>query len=107
MWQAQRFRLLLRINQGAAQDSLAALDGKLEPQPHGTGYEFVDGVKGGLSYGQTDEYGYEAVENKVHIHDLHATILALLAFPVGIAVYLASRASSPGSHRPSCAGRSP
>ena len=36
------------------------------------------GVKGGLSYGQTDEYGYEAVENKVHIHDLHATILALL-----------------------------
>jgi hypothetical protein len=36
------------------------------------------GVKGGLSYGQTDDYGYEAVENKVQIHDLHATILALL-----------------------------
>ena len=33
---------------------------------------------GGLSYGATDDYGYEAVENKVHIHDLHATILHLL-----------------------------
>ena len=31
------------------------------------------GVKGGLSHGQTDEYGYEAVENKVQINDLHAT----------------------------------
>ncbi len=36
------------------------------------------GVRGGLSYGATDDYGYEAVENKVHIHDLHATMLALL-----------------------------
>ena len=36
------------------------------------------GVRGGLSYGQTDDYGYEAVENKVQIHDLHATMLALL-----------------------------
>jgi hypothetical protein len=36
------------------------------------------GVKGGLAYGKTDEFGYEAVENKVHIHDWHATILHLL-----------------------------
>jgi hypothetical protein len=36
------------------------------------------GVKGGHAYGQTDEHGYEAVENKVHVHDLHATILHLL-----------------------------
>ena len=36
------------------------------------------GVKGGLSHGATDEYGYEAVEGKVHIHDWHATILHLL-----------------------------
>jgi hypothetical protein len=36
------------------------------------------GVKGGFSYGSTDEYGVEAVEQKVHIHDFHATILALL-----------------------------
>jgi hypothetical protein len=36
------------------------------------------GVKGGMSYGATDDYGYEAVTGKVHIHDLHATILHLL-----------------------------
>ncbi len=36
------------------------------------------GVKGGTVYGATDEYGYFAVENKVEIHDLHATILHLL-----------------------------
>ena len=36
------------------------------------------GVKGGFSYGATDEHGGTAVENKTHIHDLHATILHLL-----------------------------
>ena len=36
------------------------------------------GVKGGLAYGATDEFGWHAVENKVHVHDLHATILHLL-----------------------------
>lgn len=36
------------------------------------------GVKGGLQYGATDDYGYYAVKNKVHIHDLHASILHLL-----------------------------
>ena len=36
------------------------------------------GVKGGFSYGATDDYGYIATEDKVHIHDLHATILHLL-----------------------------
>lgn len=36
------------------------------------------GVKGGLSYGATDDHGFEAVENKCHIHDWHATILHLL-----------------------------
>ena len=36
------------------------------------------GVKGGLRYGSTDDYGYFATENKVHIHDLHATILHLM-----------------------------
>ena len=35
-------------------------------------------MKGGQTVGKTDDYGYEAVENKVPIHDLHATILALL-----------------------------
>jgi hypothetical protein len=38
------------------------------------------GVKGGQAYGATDEFGGKAVENKVHIHDLHATQLALLGF---------------------------
>jgi len=36
------------------------------------------GVKGGLRYGATDEYGYYAEQDKVHLHDLHATILHLL-----------------------------
>jgi hypothetical protein len=36
------------------------------------------GVRGGLRYGSTDDYGYKAVENPVHVHDLHATILHLL-----------------------------
>lgn len=36
------------------------------------------GVKGGLAYGNTDDYGYYAVEDRVHMHDLHATILHLL-----------------------------
>ena len=36
------------------------------------------GIKGGLRYGKTDDYGYYAVENKVHFHDLHATMLHLL-----------------------------
>ena len=38
------------------------------------------GVKGGMAYGATDEFGYRAVENLVHVHDLHATILHLLGF---------------------------
>src|SRR5262249_36620932 len=33
------------------------------------------GFKGGLAYGRTDEFGFEAIENRVHINDLHATIL--------------------------------
>lgn len=36
------------------------------------------GVKTGIRYGATDEYGYYAQEKKMHIHDLHATLLALL-----------------------------
>lgn len=36
------------------------------------------GVRGGIAYGATDEFGFEAVENRVHLHDLHATLLALM-----------------------------
>lgn len=38
------------------------------------------GVKGGHVHGATDEFGFQAVENRVHVHDLHATILHLLGF---------------------------
>ena len=38
------------------------------------------GVKGGMIHGATDELGWNAVENRVHVHDLHATILRLLGF---------------------------
>ena len=38
------------------------------------------GVKAGLNYGETDELGFGVVENKVHVHDLQATILHLLGF---------------------------
>ena len=36
------------------------------------------GVKGGMNYGATDEFGYNAVENRVHVRDFHATMLHLL-----------------------------
>lgn len=36
------------------------------------------GIKRGLAYGATDDFGWHAVENRVHIHDLHATILHLM-----------------------------
>jgi hypothetical protein len=38
------------------------------------------GVKGGSVHGSTDEFGFAAAENKMHVHDLHATILHLLGF---------------------------
>ena len=37
-------------------------------------------MKGGQAIGATDEFGFRAVENPVHVHDLHATILHLLGF---------------------------
>jgi hypothetical protein len=36
------------------------------------------GVKGGMNYGETDELGFQAVTNKIHLHDLHATILHIM-----------------------------
>src|SRR5690606_37633053 len=38
------------------------------------------GVQGGRMHGATDEFGFEAVLGRVHVHDLHATILHLLGF---------------------------
>jgi uncharacterized protein (DUF1501 family) len=36
------------------------------------------GIKGGMTYGKTDDFGFKVAENPVHVHDLHATILHLL-----------------------------
>jgi hypothetical protein len=78
-------------SRGLLKDTLVVWAGEFGRTPHAQGGDGRDhnnkaftvwmaggGIKGGLSYGQTDEYGYEAVENKVQIHDLHATILAML-----------------------------
>ena len=47
--------------------------------PHGfTMWLAGGGIKQGFSYGQTDEFGWKAIENPVHVHDIHATILYLL-----------------------------
>ncbi len=76
---------------GLLKDTLVLWGGEFGRTPYGQGADGRDhnhrgftmwlaggGVKGGLSYGATDEYGYEAVEGKIHIHDWHATILHLL-----------------------------
>jgi hypothetical protein len=61
----------------------AELQEKAKPgrDHHHTGFSMLlagGGVKGGLMYGATVELGMHAVENRVHVHDLHATILYLL-----------------------------
>lgn len=58
-------------------------EGKGEPGRNHNPYGFSmwlagGGAKGGTAYGQTDEFGFEAVIDKVHLHDLHATILHLM-----------------------------
>jgi hypothetical protein len=76
---------------GLLKDTLVIWGGEFGRTPHAQGDDGRDhnnkgftmwmaggGVKRGFAYGNTDDYGYEAVENKVHVHDLHATILHLL-----------------------------
>jgi hypothetical protein len=76
---------------GLLQDTLVIWGGEFGRTPHsdnGNGRDHNHkgytiwmaggGVKGGIAYGSTDEYGYEAIAGKVHIHDWHATILHLL-----------------------------
>jgi hypothetical protein len=55
-------------------------DGRDHNQKGYTTFMAGGGTRGGFSYGATDEYGYEAVEGRTHIHDWHATILHLLGF---------------------------
>src|SRR4029079_815554 len=53
-------------------------DGR-DHNPHGfTVWMAGGGVKGGITYGATDEFGFKAVEKPVHVHDLHATMLHLM-----------------------------
>jgi hypothetical protein len=76
---------------GLLNETLVLWGGEFGRTPYGQGGDGRDhnhrgftlwmaggGVRGGFSYGATDEYGYEAIEGKVHIHDWHATILHLL-----------------------------
>jgi hypothetical protein len=76
---------------GLLQDTLVLIGGEFGRTPCAQGTDGRDhnphgftmllaggGVKPGFHYGATDDYGYYAVENKVHIHDLHATMLHLL-----------------------------
>jgi hypothetical protein len=58
--------------------------GKINGRDHNhygfTAWMAGGGVRGGQVYGATDPFGFQAVENKMHVHDLHATILHLLGF---------------------------
>lgn len=78
-------------NRGLLDETLVIWGGEFGRTPHGQNSDGRDhnnrgftlwlaggGVKPGITYGQTDDHGYEAVENPMHIHDLHATILHLL-----------------------------
>ena len=56
--------------------------------PYGFSMWFAGGgVKGGMNYGKTDDFGFEAVENKVHLHDLHATILHIMGLDHELLTY--------------------
>lgn len=72
-------------------DTLVMWSGEFGRTPHGQSTNGRDhnnkgysmwmaggGVKGGLRYGSTDEYGYQAIDGKIHTHDWHATIMHLL-----------------------------
>ena len=78
-------------SRGLLQDTLVLWGGEFGRTPVGQGNDGRDhnpqgytmwlaggGVKPGIQYGATDDYGYYAALNKVHLHDLHATILHLL-----------------------------
>ncbi len=48
---------------------------------HNTGFSMLlagGGIRGGLTYGATDDFGMQAIENRLHVHDLHATVLHVM-----------------------------
>lgn len=76
---------------GLLKDTLVIWSGEFGRTPHAQGGDGRDhnnkgfamwmaggGVKGGLSYGNTDDYGYEAIDKPMPMHDWHATVLALM-----------------------------
>ena len=76
---------------GMLHDTLVIWGGEFGRTPHAkkadgrdhnsSGFSFWmagGGVKGGMRYGQTDDYGFTAVDGRMHIHDWHATVLHLL-----------------------------
>ena len=76
---------------GLLKDTLVVISGEFGRTPCAQGTDGRDhnpqgfttvlaggGLKSGFRYGATDDYGYFAVQDKVHIHDLHATMLYLL-----------------------------
>jgi hypothetical protein len=78
-------------SRGLLKDTLVVWSGEFGRTPHAQGGDGRDhnnkaftlwlaggGVRGGHSHGLSDDYGYEAVQDKVQIHDLHATLLHLL-----------------------------
>jgi uncharacterized protein (DUF1501 family) len=78
-------------SRGMLQDTLIIWGGEFGRTPSSEGSKGRDhnnlgfsmwmaggGVKGGMTYGSTDELGFAAVDQKVHVHDLHATILHLM-----------------------------
>lgn len=78
-------------DRGLLKDTLVVWGGEFGRTPYAQGTDGRDhnhrgfttwmaggGVKGGFSHGATDDFGYEAVDGKTHIHDWHATILHLL-----------------------------
>lgn len=62
---------------GRTSDSQGAKGRDHNPHAH-TLWLAGGGVRGGVHYGRTDPFGYKAVENRVSVHDLHATILQLM-----------------------------
>jgi hypothetical protein len=67
------------FDQDLTQGKAPAEERGREHNPRGfTGWLAGGGVKGGVAFGATDDYSWEAVEGKVHMHDLHATLLHLL-----------------------------
>ena len=75
IWGGEFGRTPMRQGTGRRRQDLA------RPRPSQNAYTMWlagGGIKPGVAYGQTDDFGFNVVENPVHVHDLHATILHLL-----------------------------